>query len=151
MVQTRKLRRLIARGALLAGGLFVAIQLVPYGRSHTNPAVVKEPDWDQPATRELAVRACFDCHSNETHWPLYSEVAPVSWLMQRHVDEGREALNFSEWQRTYKEAGESAETVDKGEMPIGSYLLMHPAAQLTAEERKALAQGLTATLGTAHE
>ena len=151
MAETSKLRRLIARGALLAGVLFVAIQLVPYGRDHTNPPVVKEPSWDQPATRELAVRACFDCHSNETRWPWYSNVAPVSWLMQRHIDEGREVLNFSEWQRTYKEARESAETINEGEMPMQSYVLMHPSARLTPAERQALAQGLTATLGTAHE
>ena len=49
--------------------LFVALQLVPYGRDHTNPAVVAEPDWDTPQTRELFMTACGDCHSNETVWP----------------------------------------------------------------------------------
>ena len=77
--------------------IFLLIQLIPYGRDHTNPAVVAEPAWDLPETRALAVRACFDCHSNETIWPWYSNVAPISWLVQRDVDEGREKLNFSEW------------------------------------------------------
>ena len=134
-----------------AGALIAAIQLVPYGRDHNNPPVVQEPRWDRPETRAMAVRACFDCHSNETHWPWYSNVAPLSWLLQRHVDEGREVLNFSEWQRTYKEAGESAETIDEGEMPLQTYVLLHPEARLSLAERKALAQGLTATLGPAHE
>ena len=134
-----------------AGALLAAIQLVPYGRDHNNPPVVQEPRWDRPETRAVAVRACFDCHSNETHWPWYSNVAPLSWLLQRHVDEGREVLNFSEWQRTYKEAGESAETIDEGEMPLQTYVLLHPEARLSLAERKALAQGLTATLGPAHE
>jgi hypothetical protein len=80
--------------------LFGLIQLVPYGRDHTNPPVVAEPAWDSPQTRALAVRACFDCHSNETVWPWYSNVAPASWLVQRDVDDGRRRLNWSEWSST---------------------------------------------------
>jgi hypothetical protein len=133
----------------LAGlGLFAVLQFVPYGRDHTNPAVVREPAWDRPATRALAVRACFDCHSNETRWPWYSHVAPVSWPMQRDVDVGRRAVNFSEWDRPYEEAGESAETVLEGEMPPAMYLWLHPSAQLSTEEKPALVNGLTATLGS---
>ena len=128
-------------------GAFGVIQLVPYGRNHTNPPVVVEPRWDRPSTRALAVRACFDCHSNESAWPWYSHVAPTSWLLQSHVDEGRHALNFSDWSRTYEEAGESGETVREGEMPPWSYTLMHPAARLSAAEKAELAKGLDATIG----
>ncbi|HEY5650870.1 MAG TPA: heme-binding domain-containing protein, partial [Acidimicrobiia bacterium] len=86
------------KGSLVAvAAVAVAIQLVPYGRNHSNPPVVQEPAWDSQQTRELAVAACFDCHSNETEWPWYSNIAPVSWALQRDVDEGREELNFSEW------------------------------------------------------
>ena len=74
--------------------VLVAIQLVPYGRRHTNPPVTQEPGWDQPRTRALVARACFDCHSNETAWPWYAHMAPLSWLVQRDVDEGRRALNY---------------------------------------------------------
>lgn len=126
----------------------LALQLVPYGRSHTNPAGRVEPRWDSPATRALAVRACYDCHSNETVWPWYSFVAPVSWLAQRDVDEGRRKLNFSEWDRRQKEAHESAQTVGKGEMPPWFYALAQPDARLTAAESEALIAGLGATLGT---
>jgi len=76
-------------------------------------------------------------------------VAPISWLVQRDLDEGRRVLNFSEWHRTYPEAGESAGTVLEGEMPLRSYLMLHPSARLSPEEKRALAQGLTATLGSA--
>ena len=107
------------------------LQLVPYGRRHSNPPVRVEPRWDGPTTRVLAVRACYDCHSNETVWPWYSHVAPVSWLVQRDVDEGRRKLNFSEWDRPQKEAHESAKTVRKGEMPPWFYILIHPDARLT--------------------
>jgi hypothetical protein len=91
------------RWLLLAGIAVIALlalaQAVPYGRAHTNPPVTKEPSWDSPRTRELASRACFDCHSNETRWRWYSNVAPVSWLVQRDVDGGRSAFNFSEWDK----------------------------------------------------
>jgi hypothetical protein len=134
----------LATGLALAG----VIQLVPYGRDHANPRVVREPAWDAPSTRTLAVRACFDCHSNETRWPWYSHVAPVSWLVQRDVDVGRRAVNFSEWDRAYEEAGESAEAVREGEMPLSIYVWLHPSARLAAEEKRRLADGLAATIGS---
>ena len=129
--------------------LLAAIQLVPYGRDHTNPPVAAEPRWDRPATRDLAHRACFDCHSNQTRWPWYSQVAPVSWLVQHDVDEGREDLNFSDWHRGYEEAGEAGETVRDGDMPPRYYVWMHPEARLDATQRSQLAAGLDATLGSA--
>lgn len=135
--------------AALLGGLLV-IQLVPYGRDHDNLPVVAEPPWDSTQTRELAVRTCFDCHSNETIWPWYSNVAPLSWLVQRDVDEGREHLNYSEWNRR-QEGEESAETVREGSMPPRSYLLTHPNARLSDTELAALAEGLAATLGSASD
>ncbi|NVB82954.1 MAG: cytochrome C, partial [Kofleriaceae bacterium] len=70
-------------------GMFGVMQLVPYGRARSNPPVASEPAWDSPRTRELAVRACFDCHSNETKWPWYARVAPMSWVLERDVEIGR--------------------------------------------------------------
>src|SRR5690348_13788870 len=96
--------RLVKRiliGLAVVIGLFALMQLVPYGRDHTNPPVLKEPPWDSPATRELAVRACFDCHSHQTKWPWYSHVAPFSWVVQHNVDTARTVLNFSDWTHTY--------------------------------------------------
>jgi mono/diheme cytochrome c family protein len=138
--------RFVKWGLVALIGTLLVIQLVPYGRDHTNPPVVAEPAWDSAHTRELAVRACFDCHSNETVWPWYSNVAPMSWLVQRDVDEGRETLNFSEWDRP-QEAEEAAETVREGSMPPSQYLLTHPEARLSDAELSALAAGLAATLG----
>ncbi|MEX2422631.1 MAG: heme-binding domain-containing protein [Acidimicrobiia bacterium] len=139
-------RRLIRGAVLLAGGL-VLIQAVPYGRDHTNPPVMVEPAWDAPVTRQLAVRACYDCHSNETVWPWYSHIAPMSWFVQRDVDEGREELNFSQWQREQEEADKAAETVRDGSMPPRQYLLSHSAARLTDAQLADLARGFAATLG----
>jgi len=112
--------------------------------------VVAEPEWDSPDTRALAVRACFDCHSNETSWAWYSNVAPVSWLVQRHVDEGRDELNFSEWHLP-QEADEAAETVRDGSMPTRDYLLTHPEARLSDEDLRSLEAGLIATFGDGGE
>ena len=139
--------RWVKWGLVVIFGGLLAIQLVPYGRDHDNPPVVAEPSWDSPQTLDLAVRACFDCHSNETVWPWYSNVAPVSWLVQRDVDEGREELNYSEWNRPQEEAEESAETVLDGSMPLPSYLLTHPDARLTDAELAILSDGLAATFG----
>lgn len=123
-------------------GLLVLVQAVPYGRAHDNPPVSAEPAWDSPATRDLAVRACYDCHSNETAWPWYTNVAPVSWLTTRDVEEGRRKLNFSEWGIGEQEADEMIEVVEEGEMPPVFYRWMHPNARLSEVERLALIRGL---------
>jgi mono/diheme cytochrome c family protein len=131
-------------GLLLA---VVAIQFVPYGHDRVNPAVAAEPAWDSPATRALAKHACFDCHSNETEWPAYSRVAPVSWLIHRDVSEGRAVLNFSEWQRAQEEAREAPQEVLEREMPPAIYQLMHAHARLSDADRDRLVRGLSNTLG----
>lgn len=133
-------------GALGLAGVALAIQVVPYGRDHSNPPVLAEPDWDQPRTRELFFRACKDCHSNETAWPWYASVAPFSWLVQHDVEEGRSHFNVSEWGVAEKNHGdEAAEMVEEGEMPPWFYLPAHPEAWLTDEEQAALIAGLEAT------
>ena len=157
-------------GIILVG--FIAIQFIPVNR--TNPPVAQEPNWDSPQTRALAERACFDCHSNETKWPWYSKVAPVSWIVADHVHEGRAALNLSEWSvtagelneahgeeeenegtergegetgegREQNEVEEITEVIEEGEMPLWQYLVIHPEASLTPNETKALITGLQVT------
>lgn len=127
-------------------GLFVLIQLVPYGRAHTNPPVQAQPNWIDPDTKALFNRACADCHSNGTTWPWYSNVAPVSWMVQRHVDEGRSKFNISV-PGFGRKAEEAAEAVRRGQMPEPTYLPMHPEARLTDTEKQQLIQGLAATFG----
>ena len=125
----------------------VLIQFIPYGRNHTNPPVTREPAWNAPGTRALIRRACFDCHSNETVWPWYSHIAPVSWLVQNDVDDGRGRLNFSEWDHPQRHATDVAAQVKQGDMPPWFYLPMHPAAKLTASEKGALMDGAEKSLG----
>ena len=145
------MKKLILIVGIGAVAFLVLIQLVPFGRQHTNPPVVQEPNWDSPQTRQLAVRACFDCHSNETVWPWYSNIAPVSWLVQNDVNEGRGRLNFSEWGRGEMEIDEVGEVIRRGEMPPSYFVILHPDARLTAAEQEALIRGLMATAGVSAE
>jgi hypothetical protein len=134
-------------GLAIALVAFVVIQLIPY--RVTNPAVAQEPRWDSPRTRQLAVVACFDCHSNETETAWFEDVAPLSWWITNHVKEGREKLNFSAWGSKQEEADDAAETIREGSMPPDYYtwLGMHGDAKLSAAERRELAAGLERTLG----
>ena len=145
---TVRWRRLLLWGALGLVGLFALIQLVPYGRDHSNPPVTSEPKWDSATTRTLADRACFDCHSNLTTWPWYSNVAPVSWLVQSDVNSGRDNFNFSEWNKPHEaNADDMAEAIRGGSMPPWYYTIQHRDAKLNSQQKEALIRGLTATLG----
>lgn len=111
----------------------------------TNPPVENQVNWDSPATQELFSRACADCHSNETNWPSYSKIPPVSWLVIRDVNEGREKFNISA--TNIGKAEDAAEIVSEGEMPPSIYLLMHPQARLSKAETQTLITGLQKTFG----
>ncbi len=141
---------MIRRAILMVGLVGViglgAIQLVPYGRNHSNPPVVAEPTWDSPATRAYAVTACFDCHSNQSTWPWYTNIAPISWLVQQDVDEGRAKLNYSEWGRGGEQEN-PVEAMNEGGMPPFIYLLTHPDANFSDADRAAFVKGLNATFG----
>jgi len=102
-----------------------------------------------PQTRALAKGACFDCHSNETKWPWYTNAAPVSWLVENDVKGGRSAFDFSEWDRP-QDVGvdDIVEAVRGGGMPPWYYAWMpnHPDARLSKSEKDALIAGLRKTL-----
>ena len=120
----------------------ILLQFVQVER--TNPPVTGEIDAPEQVMSILQ-RSCYDCHSNETKWPLYSYVAPVSWLVADDVHEGRRHMNFSQWadyntkQKNHKRE-ECGELVEEGEMPLWFYLPLHPEAQLLPEDVKILVQ-----------
>ncbi|MDM8531289.1 heme-binding domain-containing protein [Anaerolineales bacterium HSG25] len=121
----------------------ILIQFIPVRR--TNPSVTREIQWNSAETADLARRACYDCHSNETVWPWYSKIAPVSIFVATHVDNGRQSLNFSEWDKDNKDADEAMEEIREDKMPLASYLPLHPEADLTPAEKEALIKGLEET------
>lgn len=136
-------------------GALLAIQLIR--PDMTNPPVDRAQDFRQvmqtPAgVQSILEAACYDCHSNETKYPWYSQVAPVSWWVADHINEGREALNFSTFGALNAEdraeaLEESAEKVQEGEMPLDSYTWMHPEAKLSAGQRDLLIKWLNANGG----
>jgi len=136
------------RIAIGIGVVGIAIQIIPYGHEHRNPPVTREPHWDSPETRTTFFRVCRDCHSNETIWPWYSHIAPVSWLTTSDVDEGREHLNVSDWDRADQDGDEAAKMVKEDDMPLWFYLPFHPEARLSSAEKKRFIRGLERTFGS---
>jgi mono/diheme cytochrome c family protein len=132
---------------LIAGVVvFVLLQFVPYGRNHTNPPTTSEPAWDSLQTRQIAKEHCFQCHSNETEWPWYSNIAPASWLIYRDVVEARANFNFSQWDTDPAYIGDLAEAIQEGNMPPIQYWIAHPQSRLTEAQKQQFIQGLENTL-----
>jgi hypothetical protein len=144
------MRRLLSRWRmilLVAVGVLVAVQFVPYRVD--NPSARDEPKWDSTRTRELAMRSCGDCHSNETKVAWFEQVAPLHWYIANHVKEGRAALNFSEWHTAAGEkAREAGEPAKEGSMPPGyySWFGLHSDAKLSPAEVNELVTGLEKTI-----
>ena len=140
MITTARVWRIGRRAGLAVVIVLALIQLIPADR--TNPPV--RIDVDAPdEVKEILRRACYDCLSHETRWPWYSRVAPVSWWIADHVEEGRGDLNFSEWPALDFYARELAlkdieEQITKGEMPLRNYTILHPEARLTDDERETI-------------
>jgi mono/diheme cytochrome c family protein len=129
--------------ALAASVVFLLAQAVPYGRDHSNPKPTRSLHFDSARTGQLFAGACADCHSDLTTWPWYSNVAPVSWLVQNDVDGGRSAFDVSEWDRGEQpDAEEISGVVLGGGMPPVQYKVIHGAARLSKLERQQLAAGL---------
>lgn len=140
------MKKILQRFLLVLGLVFIIIQF--FGPAKTNPPVdeTKTIAAGGPLPTEIAIvleRACYDCHSNQTRWPWYSNVAPVSWFVIGHVNDARKHLNFSEWatynpKRMKRKLEEIKEEVEEGAMPLPSYLPLHPDAKLSPEDVQAL-------------
>lgn len=126
--------------------VFIIIQFFPIDK--TNPITNEGMDFlkikntPEPIAK-LIRNSCYDCHSNETKYPFYSNIQPVAWLLKNHIDEGRKELNFStfatyEPKRQAHKLEEAAEYVEQKNMPLESYTLGHSDAKLSDEQRKQL-------------
>lgn len=123
-------------------GIFILIQFFQIDK--TNPAVNKGMDFltikKTPEKLATQIRnSCYDCHSNETKYPWYSTIQPFGWFLKNHIDDGRKHLNFSQFsiyepKRQAHKLDEAAEEVEKSEMPMESYLLIHDEARYSAQE-----------------
>ena len=125
---------------------FVLIQFFPIDKN--NPAATPKMDFLQikatpEKTATLIRNACYDCHSNESKYPWYSNVQPFGWFLADHIKEGRKELNFSTFatydkKRQAKKLKEAAEQLEKNEMPLDSYVILHPEAKLSAADQKVM-------------
>lgn len=126
--------------------VFIIIQFFPIDK--TNPITNEGMDFlkikntPEPIAK-LIRNSCYDCHSNETKYPFYSNLQPVAWLLKNHIDEGRKELNFStfatyEPKRQAHKLEEATEYVEQKNMPLESYTLGHSDAKLSDEQRKQL-------------
>jgi hypothetical protein len=133
---------------IVAGGLILLalIQFVPFGHNHVNPATVSEPTWSSPEARALVKEHCFQCHSNETSWPWYSNVAPASWLLQFDVDAARRKFNFSDWNSNPGDQNEITEAIQSGKMPPVQYWIFHPSSRLNGQQKQDLINALSSSL-----
>jgi hypothetical protein len=132
---------LVAVSASLAA--FLLMQLVPYGWTKSNPPVTSPAPWPSTEAEAIARTSCYDCHSNETEWPAYSYVAPMSWVVRRDVEAGRREMNFSEWDEESADAAEDAEgEIIEGRMPLPNYRRIHRDAQLSDEDAAILVDAL---------
>ncbi|MFT5878108.1 MAG: hypothetical protein ACJA2N_000093 [Salibacteraceae bacterium] len=116
--------------------------------NHENPEIMAGADFIEltntpTEVSEILVTSCYDCHSNQTVYPWYSSIAPVSWWINDHVEEARDELNFSEWgsftsKRKTKKLKEIIEEVEEGEMPLSNYTLMHSSTKLNETQKEQL-------------
>lgn len=139
-------KRRISQIAVIGLLAFLLIQLIPFGHTRTNPPVVSEPKWSSPQARALVKEHCFQCHSNETHWTWYSNIAPGSWLIAMDVIEGRQRFNFSEWNKKPEEVDELIAAINEGEMPPIQYWIVHPNAKMNAQQKQELISALESSL-----
>ena len=135
-------RRVLTRVAIGMVVLLGLLQLVPYGWRHPNPPVTQAAEFPSEESARLWDAACADCHSNETDWPPYSYVAPMSWLVRYDVERGREELNLSVMDGDFGELDEAADTIEHGSMPPWQYTLLHRDADLSADEEQVLIAAL---------
>ena len=127
-------------------GLFLLIQLIPFGHNRTNPSTISEPNWSSPGARALVKESCFQCHSNETNWTWYASIAPGSWLIAYDVIAGRNKFNFSDWNNNPGELDEMVGTIQEGEMPPVQYWIFHPSSRLKAQQKQDLIDALQSSL-----
>ena len=142
----RKLLRVLKWVIVALAVIFIGIQFIRPAR--TNPAIDPSQTLEaqvqmSPEVSSILARSCNDCHSNKTVWPWYTNVAPVSWWLTDHVNEGRKELNMSEFGRLPRDRQERklrqmCDEVTDGMMPLSSYLPMHPSARLSEQDKKTL-------------
>lgn len=150
---------MVKKIAIAVVGILVIMQF--FGIDKTVKPVNKETDFlatMQPPAEiaKLIKTSCYDCHSEQTEYPWYTNVAPISWWIGHHIEEGREHLSFSNWakydqKKAIHKLEEFYEEVEEGEMPLNSYTWMHAEASLSKEDKDKMLNWVKSLPGVAEE
>lgn len=138
----------------ILSGVIILLVLIQFVRiDKTNPKVIPENDFINITnpSEDIAMvlkNSCYDCHSNESTYPWYTNIAPISWWTKHHINEGRRHINFSEWgdyplDKLNHKLEECYEEIEEGKMPMTSYTIAHPDAKMTTEQKNKLKEWLT--------
>ena len=137
-MRNKIIRKLAKLTPILLVSVFIGMQFVPTpGVSKTSTTRPNTAQTINPQVGKIMERSCRDCHSNRTAWPWYSHVAPVSWVVSKHVIEGREILDFSDWANQPPSEGERlliCDAVSDGRMPLHEYTAIHRNARLSKQD-----------------
>ena len=138
---------MLKKVGLIVAIVFITFQLFTIEKVYDNVnekedflALTKAP----VEVEELIKNSCYDCHSNQTKYPWYANIAPVSWYIESHINEAKHHLNFSKWnsyslKKSNHKLEECVEEIEDHKMPTSNYVLMHSQAQLTKEQITTLA------------
>lgn len=145
------MKKLLIRMSLVLLGMLLLSQFIQPDRSAPAPEPAKDmlTMLNAPADiQQLVIGACYDCHSYRTEYPWYSKITPVNFILQSHINEGREVVNYSLWDQYAgrEAAGESGETIQEGEMPPGYYSFMHAHGRLSAADKQKLVEWFNANM-----
>jgi len=138
----------------ILSGVIILLVLIQFVRiDKTNPKIIPENDFINITnpSEDIAMvlkNSCYDCHSNESTYPWYTNIAPISWWIKHHINEGRRHINFSEWgdyplDKLNHKLEECYEEIEEGKMPMTSYTIAHPDAKMTTEQKNKLKEWLT--------
>jgi len=144
----KRMWKIVRWVAVVAFALFVIVQFIRPAKTNPNadPTLAAESHLQMtPQVSAILDRSCMDCHSNRTRWPWYTQVAPVSWFVINHVNEGRKELNLSEWgkydqRRRLGKLKQICREVTNGAMPLGSYTPLHAGSALSPDDVKTLCE-----------
>jgi hypothetical protein len=138
---------------IIIGSLFLILQLFPISKNQSKEFSkdISTIEKITPDVKNILQSSCYDCHSNNSNYPIYASIQPIAWWLQHHIDEGKEELNFSEFagyspRRRFHKLEEIKEQIVENEMPLYSYTIVHTQAKLSEQQKSILINWVNSTM-----
>jgi hypothetical protein len=138
---------------IIIGSLFLILQLFPISKNQSKEFSkdISTIEKITPDVKNILQSSCYDCHSNNSNYPIYASIQPIAWWLQHHIDEGKEELNFSEFagyspRRRFHKLEEIKEQIVEKEMPLYSYTIVHTQAKLSEQQKSILIKWVNSTM-----